>query len=290
MNTTLDQPLTEILTDIHVRAWRLCLDTCGVEVTVPLLRGVWGAALHRRAPDVYQALFEGSADRVPAYVLRPAPAPTVLTAAVDFIVFGRAPAAAEREVWAAWDDALRAGLGSQRVPARLVQVRPLAWDGTPLSPGITQPGFPLWPLSWPLRDPATPCVLRFPSPLRLLRDGRLIIRPTVADLTVAALRRIQSLVPSRADAVRVIQPAILDLAREIPAYDWLGESLDLRRYSGRQRTEIEMRGVVGELVLPEGPGPLADLLLAATWTHLGKSTVMGLGQLLIDPADFPPGR
>jgi hypothetical protein len=55
------------------------------------------------------------------------------------------------------------------------------------------------------------------------------------------------------------------------------------RYSGRQRQELEFHGVTGELPLPAGPGPFADLLAAALWLHLGKGTVMGLGQMVVVP-------
>ena len=42
----------------------------------------------------------------------------------------------------------------------------------------------------------------------------------------------------------------------------------------------------GEMILPQGPGPLADLLLAADWLHVGKSIVQGMGMLCI--AVFAP--
>lgn len=275
--------LTDVLAGIRVRAWRLHLDTRGVAATVPILRGVWGAALHRRAPEVYRALFEGSSDLVPAYLLRPAPLAVLPAPAVDFLVFGTANEAVEREMWSAWDDALQTGLGSRRVPARLREVRPLAWDGTPLAPAVAQPGFSLAPLPWPGGDPTAPCAVRFRAPLRLLRDGKLIVRPTLADLTVAALRRLGHLVPAHGAELRALQAECLDHARAAHAHGWRGQPLDLVRYSGRQQGEVELRGVAGELVLPQGPGPLASLLLAAAWTHVGKGTVMGLGQPLLEP-------
>lgn len=36
--------------------------------------------------------------------------------------------------------------------------------------------------------------------------------------------------------------------------------------------------MAGELHLPAGPGPLWPLLAAALWLHLGKGTIVGLGQ------------
>jgi hypothetical protein len=44
-----------------------------------------------------------------------------------------------------------------------------------------------------------------------------------------------------------------------------------------------MQGVVGTMDLPDGPGPQSPLIAAAQWLHLGKGTVMGLGQLRIIP-------
>ncbi len=74
----------------------------------------------------------------------------------------------------------------------------------------------------------------------------------------------------------------LETARRTPAGAWQGERLDLRRYSARQHAELEFRGVTGCLDLPQGPGELWPLLAAATWLHLGKGTVMGLGQVLVE--------
>jgi len=123
----------------------------------------------------------------------------------------------------------------------------------------------------------------FPTPLRLRRHGRLIERPTLPDIVVAAGRRIAAFVP---DDYRVFWRALtgqlLDLSRSVPAGTWQGERCDLVRYSGSQSCELELHGVTGSLQLPAGVGALWPLLAAATWLHLGKGTVMGLGQLVIE--------
>jgi len=49
------------------------------------------------------------------------------------------------------------------------------------------------------------------------------------------------------------------------------------------QAEVEVRGVAGSISLPRGAGPLLPLLAALQWIHLGKSTVVGLGQLSIRP-------
>jgi hypothetical protein len=222
-------------------------------------------------------------------VIRQAAEESSLPSPFDFLLFGPADLVREALVWQAWELALQRGLSRDRLSARLGEVRPLAWDGTPLAPAFRQPGFPLAPLPWPAA-PDSPCRLLFPCPLRLLREGRLITMPALADLALAALRRFQTLAPEAAEAAWQRRHEWLDRARAVPATLFEGRPLDLVRYSGRQRADIEVRGVAGTLVLPEGPGPLADLLLAASWLHLGKSTVMGLGRLCIEPLPAQPAK
>ena len=109
----------------------------------------------------------------------------------------------------------------------------------------------------------------------------MVEQPTLADVTIAALRRVHSLTITSVDAFWPDRHTWLDVARQIPSELWQGERLDLVRYSGSQKRELELRGVSGSLLLPKGPGPLAALLAASSWLHLGKGTVMGLGQLRI---------
>jgi hypothetical protein len=272
---------------LTVRAWRLHLETPGVFASVPMLRGVWGAALRARQRGLYEAVFEGGPEQTPRYLMRPAPADARPAPALEFLLFGPPDEAAEQAAWTAWDDALATGLGPRRRPGRLTEVRPLAWDGTALAPSRRQPGFCLDGLPWPGGDPEAPCRLVFDEPLRLMRDGRLIVQPTLADLTLAALRRLQALAGPAAAALWEERGGWLELARRRPA-SWAGRPLDLVRYSGRQRREVEMHGVSGELRLPQGPGPLAELLAAATWLHLGKGTVHGLGRLAVRPGAETP--
>jgi len=132
--------------------------------------------------------------------------------------------------------------------------------------------------------PDRSCRLCFHAPLRLMRRGTLTAAPTLPDLVVAAARRVKTYLDS------TLHPAwddltrqALELARNTPTTPWQGDRLDLRRYSGRQQAELELRGVSGSLGLPRGPGELWPLLAAAQWLHLGKGTVMGLGQLNVEP-------
>jgi hypothetical protein len=86
--------------------------------------------------------------------------------------------------------------------------------------------------------------------------------------------------PAGQAAWQAIRRPLLELARPRPS-SWSGARLDLHRYSSRQEAEVELRGVSGVLELPEGVGALAPLLAAASWLHVGKGTVFGLGQFHI---------
>jgi hypothetical protein len=120
--------------------------------------------------------------------------------------------------------------------------------------------------------------------LRLLRNGHLIEGPTLADVVVAAHRRVGAWLPAgQQDGWRALRATLLEQARRLPSA-WQGARLDLRRYSGRQEAEVELRGVRGVLELPAGVGALAPLLAAAAWLHVGKGTVFGLGQLQVEAA------
>jgi hypothetical protein len=118
-----------------------------------------------------------------------------------------------------------------------------------------------------------------------MRRDRLIREPTLTDLVVAACRRCRSFLPdeSLGEWDQLTEDAIA-VSHEIPQERWIGGRLDLLRYSARQEEEVQINGVSGWLDLPAGPGPLWPLLAAVQWLHLGKSTVIGLGQLRIEPA------
>jgi hypothetical protein len=118
----------------------------------------------------------------------------------------------------------------------------------------------------------------------LLRRGRLIERPTLADLAVAAWRRVQAFLPpaSRPEWDQ-LRAGLLAEARRLHPGLWHGGRLDLERWSASQQAELDLHGVAGVLDLPDGPGELWPPLAAAAWLHLGKGTVLGLGEVRIEP-------
>lgn len=275
---------------VVIRPWRIHLETPGVEATTPMLRGVWGKALRELSPPVYETLFGEGPNRLPRYWFRPAPPDAEPAPAIEFALFGTHDPVETDVAWAAWERAARAGLGPRRIPFRLNAARPLAWDGVAMAPSRVQPGFPLAGLP---RPPDGPLRIEAPAPLRLLRARTLIERPTLADLVLAALTRLKTLLgpDPQADALWSDRFHWLDQARRVPSLPWTGRRLDLVRYSGARRQEIDLRGVTGSLELPRGVEPALVPLMAATpWLHLGKGTVFGLGQIRLATPSEPHNR
>lgn len=289
----LSRDLRSGLSGLRVLARRFVLATPGVEATVPMLRGVWGAALHDRASEIYATVFEGlpgaerdgsGSEKRPLYVLRPAPVDPVDSPALEWISLGAA-LDHDASLLEAWMEAAACGLGPDRVPMAVWRVRRLTAEGRVTPTGLAG-GFRLHAVPWPLPGPpeTTPCRLRFDVPVRLLRKGRLITEPSLTDIAVAGLRRLQGLAESEEGqaGLKDLQGAVRDAARQTSAHPWVGQRAHLHRYSANQG-ELDLRGVTGLLDLPQGPGPLWPLLAALTWVHVGKGTVFGLGHVLVEP-------
>ena len=285
---TLVDRLTALTGRVHVRAYRLLLDTPSVVATVPMIRGVWGRALHHVDQRIYRYVFAGDGpphDRLPRYLMRPAPPDPETAPAIDWMLF-IGDADLEPVLLRAWDVACGMGLGADRAPFGVRRM-------LPIGPAIGQDVRPaaVWPLSratWPLdgAPASTPCRISFDSPLRLTGHGKLLREPGLTDIAVAALRRISALAGcSSGETYRDLSYAVRAEADARPAGPWCGERRDFVRWSGAQRREIDLRGVAGGLDLPQGFGEIWPLIAAALWTHIGKGAVFGLGQPRIEGLD-----
>lgn len=279
--------LQTVLSYISVRARRLLLTTPDVTATVPMIRGVWGAALHRMNRQAYRDVFEGGANgasRTPGYILRPAPPDPDTAPAVEWISLGSA-LACDSILMDAWKMATQMGLGANRHPFDIRSVVALhpENDGRP---GQTSAYVPAWTLDKDVSAMAlkenTPCTLIFNAPLRLIRKGRIVSKPALRDIVIGGLRRLRALAPEsvQSDVNKIWGPS-LDIAEQTKARPWRGQRLDLIRWSARQQTEVELRGVAGSITLPDGPGPLLPLFAALQWIHVGKGATIGLGQLIM---------
>jgi len=283
--------LLEIMSRVEILPCRLSLSTPGARATVPMLRGVWGAALHGGWRREYDEVFIGDGpenDRTPLYLLRPAPPDPTDSPALEWITLTASGAAHFTNLHGAWRAAADMGLGKRRVPFTIRKMR-LIWPDESLRDGGR---FHRWPLSmapWPLKGPPakTPCRLTFPAPLRLQKEKRLITHPTLGDIVVAAFRRLRTLAEEeQRRSLNDLHERIMGAARQVECQCEEWERLDLVRYSARQKAELNLTGVAGGLDLPSGPGPIWPLLLVAQWTHIGKGTVVGMGQLRISPGQL----
>lgn len=281
---SLHEDVIAALRSLRILPRRILLDTADVRATAPMLRGVWGAALHDLDSVVYQTVFHPLDEtRRPAYVLRPAPAKPEFAPAADWILIGHEAIRFDQSLLFAWGMAMERGLGKRRRPFRIRRVVGIEPDGE-FTDAATA-----WPLSesvWPLPgDPAaTPCRLAFHAPLSLWRNNTLIAGPTLTDIVIRAGRRIAAFLPeSQQEHWHRVRGEAIELAKQTSASSWQGERLDLKRYSSSQDREFQVNGVSGWLELPEGPGELWPLLAALQWIHVGKSTVVGLGQIGIEP-------
>jgi len=187
----------------------------------------------------------------------------------------------------AWQVMGVAGLGEPRGRYRLEAVSQLLDDRWEL---IHTPGTPLRP-----RPPAVPqlppppagrCRLVFETPVRVRHENRLMgpkafrFRGLFASLLrrLSLLQHLHSDTPMAADFRALVQRAvpIEPLARQLRWFEWT-------RYSSRQRTEMQMGGLLGWVeftatdLLPFWPW-----LALGQWLHVGKGTTMGLGRYCLE--------
>ena len=186
------------------------------------------------------------------------------------------------------------GLGKGRAPMQLMdvcQAEPVESD-TWLP--IYQPGGVLKPILPSIPDiPATPSrvLLRFVTPLRLQRDEHLVT-PEIfrfSDLFGPLLRRISMLTYFHTDTpLETDFAGLMEKARNVSSAEVKLTWKDWTRYSSRQKTEMQMGGLVGEMVIELDEGsPFWPYLWLGQWVHAGKGTSMGLGRYTIQTASLP---
>ena len=122
--------------------------------------------------------------------------------------------------------------------------------------------------------------MQFVTPLRLLANGRLLVRPTFRDLVRSLLFRANTMLSLYGPGpLEVDFRKLLERAEQVRVARNGLRMMRLQRYSNRQRRALPLDGVVGSIEF-EGDGlrSFLPLLRAGTVLHLGKATVMGLGR------------
>ncbi len=138
----------------------------------------------------------------------------------------------------------------------------------------------------PPRTPTTPplpdiVALQFDSPLRLKYRGQLLTPPRFAFAAIVAnlLRRVSMLSYFHNDAALDLDfKALVDRANSIaPTHEDL-HWYNWARYSNRQKTRIQMDGLIGSVAFRGADiAPWWPLLWLGQYLHAGKATSMGLG-------------
>ena len=281
----IEEKILSLTHDMKICAFRILLNTGNVRATVPMLRGAWGATLKNFETVVYRAVFEGYRSqnisekgkfRLPLYILRPAPPNPNFAPAIELILLGTAC----RHVTVAltaFRQAVENGLGKRRETCGIEEIRGIYPIET-LMEKTAISDLSISAHKFMQRTPRNhPLVLDFNSPLRLLRRKQLVKSPSFTDIIVVALERLHAL--CCINISKDFKNQIINATRSTSTSEWIGQRQDLIRWSGRQKTLLELRGVVGSLNLPNGAGPFRPLLAASEWMHIGKGTVFGLGKL-----------
>ena len=271
-----------------------------------MLRGAFGSALKRLAcvmrlrdcsgcplefACVYTSIFETRPPPGAGVMTRydRAPHPFVLVVGLDEAgesgrlsvgvrLFGEATRAAPFALRALEDAAAR-GLGASRTPFRLVAAgpegeRPTPWTGGTWLPARPRNAPPPWPET---------THVRFATPLRLKRDGRLLTPETLTgpDIAMTLVRRLGLLATFFGrDGAGLDFPSLKAAAARVRLLEPKVVWRDLFRRSSRQNARLGIGGVVGSARLDLGPDETLRRVMAwAPVLHVGKGASMGLGRV-----------
>ena len=117
----LERELRDLLAGVHISARRFSLETREDSVSVPTLRGIWGATIKGLDSDAYEVVFRGAGphhNRLVAYVLRTAPPEPGDDYGIEWITFQNA-LLYDAVLLPAWDIASGLGLGRERSRFRI---------------------------------------------------------------------------------------------------------------------------------------------------------------------------
>lgn len=196
---------------------------------------------------------------------------------VDALLLGRAPAHS-RAVLHALTEAAASGLGQNRARYTLNKLE----DITPL----LQPAIADQPAS-----NNTTFKITFLSPHMVKHRGRIMDceRFNLTGWLTNLMRRSNSLRYFHGDGVEptdALVQSMLDAFEQITLKQKDLHWQRTARHSSRQQKHIDQSGLLGQLIIDSGAATnsVLPLLLTGTYTHVGKSAIMGHGQYKIEPA------
>ena len=176
------------------------------------------------------------------------------------------------------------GLGERRRRFAVEEIAFLDAAGT-FQP-LVAPGRPLAPPLLPSRNglPEDEITLRFQTPARFKAGEHLVQSLGFRDLVFRMLVRALELAHFFGDR-NAIDWQFQPFLRQAGGVRIVERDLswrDLRRYSARQGTEMNMGGFVGSMRLAGDLAPFAPLLRTAEIIHIGKGATFGLGRVEVE--------
>lgn len=186
------------------------------------------------------------------------------------------------------------GIGARRQPLELLSVDQAAPTPPPMWGTVFRPGEPIR-----VQPPVVPAVPPPPGTVRVCLHTPLRVRRAehyvgstefgFDDFFSPLLRRISLLSHFHTDTpLQTDFAGLTALAQTVPLtrpelrwHDWT-------RYSSRQKTPVQMGGLVGSFQVDRLPSPLWPYLWLGQWLHNGKGTSMGLGRYTLECTDHHP--
>jgi len=124
--------------------------------------------------------------------------------------------------------------------------------------------------------------VHFLTPLRLRNRRRLVTHLTFEVLVTNILRRLTLLDQCHGDGSwQVDHKALIERSRAVQVAEDELRWFDWTRYSSRQRTKMQMGGLLGRVRFVGDLGAFMPLLRAAEVVNVGRNTSFGLGRVVI---------
>ncbi len=124
--------------------------------------------------------------------------------------------------------------------------------------------------------------LHFLTPLRLRHRRRLVACLSFELLMTNILRRLTLLDQCHGDASwQIDHRALIERSRKVRVVENHLRWFDWTRYSSRQRTKMQMGGLLGRIRFEGDLTPFTPLLRAAEVVNVGRNTSFGLGRMVV---------
>jgi len=130
--------------------------------------------------------------------------------------------------------------------------------------------------------PSDRLIIEFQTPLRLVRERKIIRKITFQDLYRSLLRRLAILQRFHCGLTPEIDfRSLIDQAAAIEIVADETYWQESRRYSTRQKANMSTSGLVGRLTFTGDFKPFWPVLVLGTYVNVGKNTSFGLGRYII---------